>query len=88
MEELQVLPQVTLPRAYVSAEVDQSSVTREIHVFTDASEQAYGSVAYLRMENSQGQTSVFSPDQIQSSTEATPLHAHTRAVWISHWSSW
>ena len=34
--ELQYLPQVTLPRAYAPVEVE-SSVTREVHVFCDAS---------------------------------------------------
>lgn len=44
-DELQFLPQVTLPRAYGSAEVDQSSITREVHVFCDVSEQAYNTGA-------------------------------------------
>lgn len=52
-EELQYLPHVTLPRAYVPVEVDESSVTREVHVFCDLSEQAYSSVVYLRMVDSQ-----------------------------------
>ncbi len=49
--ELHLLPRITLPRAYVPAHVDQTAVSRQIHIFSDASEKAYGSVSYLRTED-------------------------------------
>ncbi len=52
--ELHLLPRITLPRAYVPAHVDQTAVSRQIHIFSDASEKAYGSVSYLRTEDTQG----------------------------------
>ncbi|KAL0153648.1 hypothetical protein M9458_051013, partial [Cirrhinus mrigala] len=50
-EELKYLPQVTLPRCYNPSYMDHSDVRHEIHIFSDASEKAYGAVAYLLSED-------------------------------------
>lgn len=42
------IPEVVLPRCYIPFAVDHAQVIHNIHVFTDASERAYGSVVYLQ----------------------------------------
>ncbi|KAL7841401.1 hypothetical protein SRHO_G00250920 [Serrasalmus rhombeus] len=43
-EELSLLPKIHLPRSYVPRSVNQAEVTRELHIFCDAPESAYGAV--------------------------------------------
>lgn len=53
--ELHLLPCIFIPRPYAPALTEQMVVSRQIHVFSDASERVYGSVSYLRTEDVQGQ---------------------------------
>ncbi len=56
--ELSDLENISLPRCYYRPDLALPTSIRDIHVFCDASEQAYGSVAYLRMENIEGHVEI------------------------------
>ncbi len=56
--ELPSLPLIAFPRSYTSPAKDNGTSQRDIHIFCDASERAYGSVAYLRTEDQQGDVEV------------------------------
>ncbi len=73
-EELPALADISLPRCFVSLDTDQSQVTQQIHIFCDASEQAYGSVSYLHTENARGQVQLAF---IMARSRVAPKRRHT-----------
>jgi len=56
--ELQDISNMSLPRCFIPFDFDNTRTEQQLHVFSDASERIYGSVAYLRTENEHGQTYV------------------------------
>ncbi|XP_003382158.1 putative integrase core domain protein [Trichinella spiralis] len=72
-QELPHLSRIRLPRALVPVALDQ--VTRlEIHAFCDASEKAYGAVAYMRIETMNHHTVV---NFVTSKTRVAPIRRLT-----------
>ncbi len=56
-DELQELPdiqRISIPRSYITLELDNPQSIRNLHIFCDASERAYGSVAYIQTLSPQG----------------------------------
>ncbi|KAK0156172.1 hypothetical protein N1851_000542 [Merluccius polli] len=57
-QELPTLQRIQLPRSYFSPSIDLETSLLTLHVFCDASELAYGSVAYVRAEEPAGDVHV------------------------------
>ncbi len=56
--KLQDIQQVEFPRCYVPGELNPANTTFDLHIFCDSSEHAYGSLAYLRMEDKNNKVSI------------------------------
>lgn len=58
----------------VPTDLDLEAATREVHIFADASEQAYGAVAYLRTKMKEGRIHL---SFILARSRAAPKHVHS-----------
>lgn len=54
LTSLPALSQVSIDRCIIPGEFDRSSLRAELHMFSDASEMAYGSAVYLKVYDAQG----------------------------------
>ncbi len=53
-QELPDIQRISIPRSYITLELDNPQSIRNLHIFCDASERAYGSVAYIQTLSHQG----------------------------------
>lgn len=58
VEELPALQHIVFPRCYTSPTRGTEMSQREVHIFCDASERAYGSISNLHTEDQSGEAEV------------------------------
>ena len=71
--ELPLLTTMHVPRCYFSSK--NAIVSTQLHGFSDASEDAYGGVVYLRVEDS--------TKKVHTALVIAKIHTPTRTVWSS-----